>query len=472
MVCNLISTRDVSEREISYSDALLEGLAPDGGLYIPKEYPRISLDELKAMRGAPYNDIAFRVKDKFTDGSIPSAELHTLLNRAYTQEKWGYIGRNIVPLIVLVGGLAIENLSQGPTAAFKDMALQPLAQEMNYELERRNKSLVILGATSGDTGSSAEAAFKGLSRIKVFMLSPKTGMSDFQRAQMGILSGGNVYNISVDGRFDDCQDLVKLLKKDPEFAKLGAVNSINWGRISSQIPYYVSGYLQAARNIGDEVDFTVSSGNFGNVLAGHIAKQMGVPIRRLVVATNENNVLDRLMKTGIYQMTPAQVTSSPSMDISKASNYERLAFDILGRNPKALAKYMQIFERTGKVDLGDFGLNSEVFALNGFRSGSSNHQKRLEEIRRVYSESDVIIDPHTADGVSVARQFVERSVPMVVMATALPVKFEDTIREALGFVPKRENRFEGLESRLPAGAFHEIGIDAEALKSYIRANIR
>lgn len=467
----LVSTRDVEGKRISYTDALLQGLAPDGGLYVPTQYPQLSLDELVALKGIPYTDLAFVVKKKFTGSTIPDAELQRLIRSAYTPEKFDDTDGNIVPVIPIGNNLYVQNLSLGPTAAFKDMALQLLGQEMNYVLSRRDLLLLLLGATSGDTGSSAEAAFKGLDRVKLFMLSPYGKMSPFQTAQMGVLSGGNIYNISVDGVFDDCQDLVKELKKDPEFAGLGAVNSINWGRISSQVPYFVSGYLQAAKNIGDEVDFVVPTGNFGNVLSGYIAKQMGVPIGRLIVATNENNVLEKLINTGVYEFTKAVKTSSFSMDISKASNYERPAFDIFGRDPKILKEYMSVFEKTGRVDFKDFGMGPEVFPALGFYAGSSTHKDRVATIKKVYADAQLLIDTHTADAVTVAKRFGAREgVPLVSMATAMPVKVEDAIREAIGSVPERQERFKGLEKRVVEDSFYRIPASQELLKAYIRQN--
>ena len=476
MGARLISTRDPQRKEISYSDALLQGLAPDGGLYIPTEYLEISPTELADFRGKPYTDLAFKVKSKLVD--TPSAELHSQVNRAYAQDKFGFIGSNIVPVRKIGEGFFVEELSHGPTASFKDMALRQLAQEIEHALERRGESLNMLGGTSGDTGSSAEDAFKESMRVKLCMLSPQLGMSAFQKDQMGVLSGGNILNASlVGGTFDDCQYLVKQLKGEPEFAKLGAVNSINWGRISSQVPYYVSGYVQVAERIGNgaKVDFVVPSGNFGNVFAGYVARRMGVPIRRLIIATNENDVLERLVRTGVYEKKgKADRTSSPSMDITDASNYERLLFEMVGRNPDVAARYMLAFKRTGKVDLADFGLSPTVFAEFGFFAGSSSHAKRIEEIRRVSRESGIVIDPHTADGVSVARKYVNQGAPVIVMSTAMPVKFEDTIKEALGheLVPEREERFRGLEARVPKGAFYEIKAgDAEALREYLRRNM-
>ena len=469
----LVSTRDAGKEGRSYTDVLLAGLAPDGGLYVPDEYPKLTTETLQSLVGKPYVDVSFAVKKLLVGGAIEDDTLRRLIETAYSTEQFvGTEDGNTTPVYSVGDGFYLQNLSLGPTAAFKDMALQLLGQEMNYELEKREETLRILGATSGDTGSAAEAAMKGLERITLFMLSPEIGMSDFQKAQMGMLSGGNIFNVSIRGRFDDCQDLVKEIKGDPEFADLGAVNSINWGRISAQVPYYVSGYLQVANEVGDPVDFVVPSGNFGNVLAAYIAKRMGLPIRRLIVATNENDVLHKLFTTGVYELTPAEVTSSPSMDISKASNYERLVYDILGRDGEKVQKYMETFSRDNKVDLRDFGLDETAFAEFGFMSGASSHEKRLEAIRKINDAAGIVIDPHTADGVSVGHEFFEadEGVPMVSMMTALSVKFEDTIREALGEVPERPVHFEGIEKYISDENFEVMDIDSEALKAFIRSN--
>ena len=469
----LISTRDRDGEAFPYTDVLLAGLAPDGGLYVPTEYPNLSLEVLSELKDKPYFKLAFEIKKLLVGDSIPEEELERMVQNAYESGGFAVSDGNTVPIRLIGKGVFLENLSLGPTASFKDMALQQLGQEMEYELDVRGEDLVILGATSGDTGSSAEAAVKGLDRIKLFMLSPEEGMSDFQKAQMGALTGGNVFNISIRGRFDDCQDLVKEIKRDPEFSRLGAVNSINWGRISSQVPYFVSGYLQAVTRVGQEVDFVVPTGNFGNVLSGYIAKRMGLPIRKLIVATNENDVVAKLIDTGVYETSPAQITSSPSMDISKASNYERLAFDILSRDPEKVLRYMDEFAEKGRVDMADYGLDRSVFAQSGFFQGSSTHSERVETIKRVYEETGSVIDPHTADAVTVAKRYkVDDSVPMVVMETALPVKFESTVKEALGFVPERESRFKGIEESCAGeSGFYTMDPDIEELKGYIRERL-
>lgn len=464
----LVSTRDSSATSLSYSDVLLSGLAPDRGLYTPVELPRLTLEELKELSALSYPDLYVRLKSLIVGTDMPTQVYVDIANDSFNETSFpGVESGNYVPVVQLASGQYLQNLSLGPTAAFKDMALQPLAREMDYVLRERGQKLRLLGATSGDTGSAAEAAIKGLGNLQLFMLSPHEGMSEFQRAQMGSLSGDNIHNISITGRFDDCQDLVKEIKLDPEFADLGAVNSINWGRISSQVPYYVSGYLQVVGDsVGQEIDVVVPTGNFGNILAGYFAKMMGVPIRRLIVATNENNVLHRLIQTGRYELQPAVVTSSPSMDISKASNYERLLYYLAGKDPTGVRAYMETFEKQGVVSLSDIGLSNDALKDAGFESGTSNHMSRIETIRSTYQQFGELIDPHTADGVYVAGHCRQEGVPILSMATALPVKFEDTIREAIGDIPPREERF----VHLVAGGdgFEVMKPDSDILKRYIQ----
>lgn len=472
---NYISTRDSSgdSSELSYCDVLLQGLAPDRGLYVPIAYPRLSDSDFHRLANLPYPALFREVKGLFIGDAIDVKTQTNLAQQAYTKDKFpGVINDNYCPVTEIVDGLYVQQLSLGPTAAFKDMALQPLGQDMQYVLSQRGESLTLLGATSGDTGSAAEAAVKGLANITLFMLSPEVGMSSFQKAQMGNLSGGNIFNISIPGRFDDCQDIVKAIKQDPEFAHLGAVNSINWGRIASQIPYYVSGYLQvAADHIGQPVDFVVPTGNFGNVLAGYYARKLGVPIRRLIVATNENDVLHTLIQTGMYQKPDhAVVTSSPSMDITVASNYERLVYDLFNGDTEKVRQYMEQFERTGSVAFADFGLSNDTLKAMDFDSTRSTSSDRIDAIRWVHAQSGTVIDPHTADGVTAARQKQEKDVPIICMSTALPVKFETTIKEALGFVPEREPRFADIET-LSAGGFNTIPNNPEDVKAFIRQHL-
>lgn len=416
-----------------FTDILLEGLAPDGGLAMPESLPVLSPELLESWRSLSYADLATEVLSLFVS-DIARADLDRLTHAAYQPATFG--SEAIVPLKPLNDGLTLLGLSEGPTLAFKDMAMQFLGQVFEYVLDQRNTTLNILGATSGDTGSAAEYALRGKRGVSVFMLSPHGRMSDFQRAQMYSLQDDNIHNIAVKGVFDDCQDIVKALAGDLQFKStyhLGAVNSINWARIAAQVVYYVWGWLRATKSPDQQVSFTVPSGNFGNILAGHIARQMGVPIRRLVLATNENNVLEEFFRTGVYRPRTAahtHATSSPSMDISKASNFERFVFDLLDRDPARVRACWQQLADQGFFDLSD--LKPAFEQQYGFQAGVSTHADRLATIRRVYDQTGVLIDPHTADGVKVAREYVEPGIPMLVLETALPAKFGETIREAIG----------------------------------------
>lgn len=464
-----ISTRDESGSVFSYSDVLLKGLADDRGLFVPTDlYPEVDDEMLQSLSGLPYVEQYTRIKNKFIGEDIEPATQARLAEQAYDPAHFDIEDGGIVtPVTRVTDNLYIQNLSQGPTAAFKDMALRPLAQEMDHVLTERDELLVLLGATSGDTGSAAEAAVKGLGRLTLFMLSPEEGMSDFQAAQMGALSGDNIFNLSIPGDFTDCQDIVKDL--NAQMPGLGAVNSINWGRISSQVPYYFSGYLQVVGDeIGKPVDVVVPTGNFGNILSAYIASEMGLPIRKMYAATNENDPVHRLIQTGEYVKPPSTVkTSSPSMDIQVASNYERLAFDLFDADPAKLHDYMHEFEETGRVSLANHGLSEDELLQAGFDSGVSTAEDRIDSIRWVRKQrGNSIIDPHTADAVTVARKKYEPGVPMLVMSTAQPVKFEKTIREAVGFAPLRSPRFARLEA-CSSGGFDKVAKDASAVRAYM-----
>lgn len=479
MSIEYVSTRDPKQKPYDYNFVLMQGLAPDRGLYVPNNWPKLSEQDFTTMWNLPYIDTLVRVNGLFVGDSIPKEEQLAMANLAFSSEKFPEaIKGNIVPLTEIENGLFVQDLSGGPTAAFKDMALQLLGQHMKHVLGSSGDTLTLLGATSGDTGSAAEAALKGLLGMALIMLSPEKGMTEFQKAQMAQLSGDNIFNISVRGDFDAAQKMVKDLKEDPEFADLGAVNSINWARVAAQAAYYISGYIQAIEmsgaKFGDPVDFVVPTGNFGNVFAGRIAKKLGVPIRNLVVATNENNVLHELIQTGTYRKrgNRAIETTSPSMDITNASNYEReLALDIFPDDPKSVRSYMETFEQTGRVALSEFHLADDTLRKHGFDSGTSTHADRLESIRWTHTKRGIFIDPHTADGITVARQrrFANPTdrTPVVCMSTARPVKFEETMREALGFAPERPRRFVGIEKHLFEFATIDAG-DLSALAQHVR----
>jgi threonine synthase len=362
-------------------------------------------------------------------------------------------------------GLVLCGLSHGPTLAFKDMAMQLLAELFDLVLTRGQR-LTVLGATSGDTGSSAEHAFRGSAKVDVFMLSPLGRMSPFQAAQMYTVEDPNIHNLAVRGVFDQCQDLVKQVTADAAFKaehRIGAVNSINWGRVVAQVAYYLYASLRVAAP-GGEVSFAVPTGNFGNVYAGHVARRMGAPIRRLVVATNENDVLAEFFATGRYRVRrPEDVhsTSSPSMDIARASNFERYVYDLLGGNARHVA---DLFGDPAGFDLGDV---TDAVAATGFTAGSSTHVDRIATIRDVHRRWGVVVDPHTADGITVGRRFVEVGVPMICLETAQPAKFAATIVEALGAPPPVPDRLAGLLD-LPQ-RYQVIDPTPEAVRSAIVA---
>ena len=438
----------------TFCEILLEGLAPDGGLYLPTAYPQVDVATLEAWRTLyreqGYAALAFAILSRYIS-DIPADDLKAICDKTYTAAVFGT--EQITPVRQLEGDLYIEGLSNGPTIAFKDMAMQLLGNLFEYELGRRGEQLNILGATSGDTGSAAEYAMRGKQGVRVFMLSPHGRMSAFQQAQMFSLQDENIHNLAVEGVFDDCQDIVKAVSSDLEFKrqyKIGTVNSINWARLLAQVVYYFAGYFQVTQNSQQQVSFTVPSGNFGNICAGHVARMMGLPIRQLVVATNENDVLDEFFRTGVYRVrgsADTHETSSPSMDISKASNFERFVFDLLGRDARRTAElFGKALGQQGQFDLSQdpaFPLAAQRY---GFVSGSSTHADRLDTIRDCYQRLGQMIDTHTADGVKVAREHLEQGVPMIVLETALPIKFAETIEEALGRKPDMPERFAGLEA--------------------------
>jgi len=455
-----------------FSETLLEGLAPDGGLAVPEQLPQVEAETLERWRALTYPQLAAEVLGLFAT-DIPREDLARMTADAYAD-----FPDAVVPLRSIGDGITLVGLSEGPTLAFKDMAMQFLGQALDYVLERKDQVLNIVGATSGDTGSAAEHALRGKDRVSVFMLSPQGRMSSFQRAQMYSLDDANVHNIAVEGVFDDCQNLVKKLAGDLEFKRaqhLGAVNSINLGRIAAQVVYYFWAWLRVTDAVepefrsGFEVSFTVPSGNFGNILSGFFAKGMGVPIRRLVLAANENNVLDEFFRTGVYRPRSAadtHATSSPSMDISKASNLERFIFELVGQDPSRVADFFRSIDAQGFVDLS--AEQSRFESEFGIVSGTSTHADRLATIRSVHEASGEIIDPHTADGVKVAREYVETDVPMLVLETAKPQKFAETITEAIGV----ELELSAELQRMLAAPQHvtEMADDEQALRAFVAAN--
>jgi len=473
-----LSTRGHADRK-RFCEILLEGLAPDGGLYLPEAYPQISAAELARLRQVlstqGYAALAFEVLSLYID-DIPANDLRALCQKTYTEASFGT--PEIVPIKALKTKAALgavvylEALSNGPTLAFKDMAMQLLGNLFEYELNRRNAELNIFGATSGDTGSAAEYAMRGKKGVRVFMTSPEGRMSPFQQAQMFSLLDANIHNIAIQGVFDDCQDIVKAVSNDLVFKrkyKIGTVNSINWARLLAQVVYYFAGYFQATQNDNQKVSFSVPSGNFGNVCAGHVARMMGLPIEHLIVATNENDVLDEFFRTGVYRVrgsADTHETSSPSMDISKASNFERFVFDLLNRDAARVKNlFHDQLNQTGQFDLGQDPLFVQAKTQFGFLSGKSTHADRLQTIQTIYADNHIMVDTHTADGLKVAVPLAKPNVPMLVLETALPIKFAATLVEALGREPDRPAKFEGIEA-LPKRVL-VMPKSVDAVKAYI-----
>jgi threonine synthase len=474
---NYISTRgDQSPKR--FCDILLEGLAPDGGLYLPASYPHVDDATLTRWRAVyheqGYAELAFEILSLYID-DIPADDLKALCQKTYTAEVFGT--GEIVPLRHLENNIWLEGLSNGPTLAFKDMAMQLLGNLFEYELARRGEELNILGATSGDTGSAAEYAMRGKKGVRVFMTSPLGRMSPFQQAQMFSLLDDNIHNIAVEGVFDDCQDMVKAVSNDLDFKRqyrIGTVNSINWARLLAQVVYYFAGYFQATTKNTEKVSFTVPSGNFGNVCAGHVARMMGLPIARLIVATNENDVLDEFFKTGVYRVRASadtHETSSPSMDISKASNFERFIFDLLGRDGvRTKALFGDALTRVGFFDLEAHPAFSQAASRYGFDSGKSTHADRVATIQDTWERHGMMIDTHTADGVKVAKEHLQAGVPMIVLETALPIKFSATIVEATGMEPDRPAKFNGIEA-MPKRVV-QMPAKVQAIKDFIATHCK
>ncbi len=468
-----LSTRGQAPKQ-SFLQILLGGLAPDGGLYLPETYPQFSAVELEFMRDMDYRQLAFTLLSRLADDIEPD-DLKALIDKTYTTEVYSH-GRpdsdfsQITPLRKLEDGVFILELSNGPTLAFKDMAMQLLGNLFEYALDQAGQDINILGATSGDTGSAAEYAMRGKHNVRVFMLSPEHGMTRFQQAQMYSLTDANIFNIAIHGVFDECQDIVKAVSNDLAYKakyRIGAVNSINWARVAAQVIYYFKAYFAVTTEAGQPVDFAVPSGNFGNVCAGHIARMMGLPIRKLIVATNENDVLDEFFRSGVYRPRKSAETlhtSSPSMDISKASNFERFIFDLVGRDGAKVAELWRAVEGGERFDLNAAGLMAKV-AEFGFVSGSSSHADRLATIRMAWEKYQTMIDTHTADGLKVGLEHREAGVPLVCLETALPAKFEDTLVEALGRKPERPVGLENIES-LPQRV-EMMDADAAAVMAFV-----
>ena len=425
-----ISTRGEAPA-LAFDEVLLAGLARDGGLYLPESWPQLSAEELRALAGQSYAEVAFQVMWPFVEGSLDEADFRRIVSESYA----GFRHAAVAPLKQLDSALWLQELFHGPTLAFKDVAMQLLGRLFEHVLERRDERVTIVGATSGDTGSAAIEACRGGARIDVFILHPKGRVSEVQRRQMTTVPDANVHNIAVEGTFDDCQDLVKAMFGDVGFRdelRLSAVNSINWARVMAQIVYYVTAAL-ALGAPERRLAFAVPTGNFGNVFAAYAARRMGLPIEGLIVGSNSNDILTRFFESGRMTMSEVMPTYSPSMDIQVSSNFERLLYDALGGDGEAVARTMTEFRSTGAFTLGDNELAGLTDLFSGYRLDDAG---TLAEMKRVYGETGEILDPHSAIGVAAARErWRDPAVPVVALATAHPAKFPAAVEKALGVAP-------------------------------------
>ena len=450
-----ISTRGKAP-ELGFEDVLLSGLANDGGLYIPKEWPKLDYKELPTTS---YSEQAAYVIYPFVKGFLSYEELNDIASQAYSH----FPSKEAIRLKEVEKGNYLLELFHGPTLAFKDFAMLLLAQFFETSLSKKNKSITILGATSGDTGSAAIEAFKNNKHCTVFILFPKGRVSEIQRKQMTTVDSASIYAIEIDGTFDDCQNLVKHLFQNLEFKEevsLGAINSINWARVAAQIVYYFSTFQQLQSN---RVSFSVPTGNFGDVLAGWVAKKMGLPIDKLIVATNDNDILDRAISNGDYFQEEVKATTSPSMDIQISSNFERLLFESLDRDPEKLRNLFKELKENNGFRIGNDTL---TYIRNDFKSGKASEEKVKDTISRIHKASNIILDPHTAVGFYASASELNFDVPMVNLGTAHPAKFSKAVIDAIGFEPEIPDRLKNIINKKER--FTQLENNSEALISFIR----
>jgi len=461
-----VSTRGEA-KPASFNEALIEGLARDGGLYVPESWPQLSQAEIAGFKGKSYAEIALRVIAPFVGNDIPERDLKKMIDEAYAT----FTHKDVTPLHRLSSGEHILELFHGPTLAFKDVAMQLISRLMDYVLAARGERCTIVGATSGDTGGAATEAFRGRERIDLVFTFPKGRVSEVQQRMMTAIVEPNINVVAIDGNFDDCQAIVKALFNDHAFrdrVKLSAVNSINWARIVAQIVYYFT----AAVALGapeKRITFAVPTGNFGDVFAGYVAAKMGLPIERLVVATNVNDILARTLETGTYEVRGVVATSSPAMDIQVSSNFERLLFDASGRDPAVVRDAMRDLGTKGSFKLSEKAL-ANMRAL--FFASRADENETRDTIRDVHKESGYVLDPHTAVGVAVARKLggAKAGSPLVVLGTAHPAKFPEAVEAACGVSPKLPVAFSDLMSRKERVA--NLPNDAKAVADFVLQHSR
>ena len=450
---------------LGFSDALLTGLARDGGLYLPAEWPQFSRKDIRALRGKSYRDIAFEVLWPFVEDDLEAGEFRSMIEAAYAT----FRHPAIVPLVQSGANSFIMELFHGPTLAFKDVAMQLLARLMDHVLQQRGERATIVGATSGDTGGAAIEAFAGRDNTDIFILFPNNRVSPVQQRQMTTSGASNVRALAIEGNFDDCQNLVKAMFNHGEFrdrVKLSGVNSINWARIMAQIVYYFT----AAVTLGApdrKVSFTVPTGNFGDIFAGYCAKRMGLPIAKLVVATNENDILARTLRTGRYEMRDVVATTSPSMDIQISSNFERLLFEATGRDSASVRSWM-----SGLSQSGNFAIDTPPLKAirKDFSAAKATRKQAAATIRETLEASGYLLDPHTATGLFVAQRFEKPRAPMVTLATAHPAKFPDAVKSASGIDPALPSWLSDLMHR--EETFDVLQPDLDSVETYIARNAR
>ncbi len=450
---------------IPFQDAVLMGLADDGGLLLPETIPVLTAGDLDSLYMLDYPELAFQIISRFAT-DIPAADLKGLIDRSYAS----FTHADITP-VVHQDGVYILELFHGPTLAFKDVALQFLGNLFEYLLAQRNQKMNIIGATSGDTGSAAIYGVRGKKNINIFILHPHGKVSPVQELQMTTVTDPNVFNLAVEGTFDDAQSIVKEIFGDIAFKKrlsLGAVNSINWARVLAQVVYYFYAFGRVQRQSGcTEACFSVPTGNFGDIFAGYIARRMGLPVRSLMLATNENNILSRFVANGDYSLGEVVPTLSPSMDIQIASNFERYLYYLLDENGAAVARAMAEFKKEGRLR---FSAEQMARVHEEFSTLSVDREQTEETIRSFYQQTGYVLDPHTAVGVRAGRELSGGECPVICLATAHPAKFADAVRQAIGSAPRRPPSLEGIEQRERRS--ETIAADVQAIRNFVEENAR
>jgi len=459
-----ISTRGDAPA-LGFSDALLAGLATDGGLYVPREWPAMSKKEIRALRGKSYQEIAFEVLYRFTGGEIPADKFRAMIDEAYAT----FRHPAVTPLVQTGPNSFILELFHGTTLAFKDVAMQLLARLMDYVLTERDQRATIVGATSGDTGGAALHAVRGRAPPHHFIPLPPGQGSPVPHPQVAPTPPANVHALAIEGNFDDCQSLVKEMFNDAPFRKrmkLAGVNSINWARIMAQVVYYFATAI-ALGGPDRKISFTVPTGNFGDIFAGYVAKRMGLPIDRLVIATNENDILARTLKTGRYEMRAVKATTSPSMDIQISSNFERLLFESHGRDASAVTRAMAGLKQSGAFDIEESALKA---IRREFRAGRASERQVRDTIRETLAETGYLLDPHTAIAVHVAKKHEKANSPMVTLATAHPAKFPAAVKSASGIDPALPSWLHGLMDR--EERFDVLAAELKTVESFVGEHAR